>query len=150
MQVILLEKVRNLGGLGDLVTVKPGYGRNYLLPFGKAVRATKSNVADFDKRRAELEKAAMDKLKAAQQRANELSQQKVTIKARAAEEGKLYGSLGVREIVSAMKAAGQTVEKSEVTLPQGPIRYVGEHKVVLQLHPEVESSISVTIEEEKQ
>ncbi len=149
MQVILLEKIRNLGDLGDLVTIKPGYGRNYLLPFGKAVRATKANIADFNARRTVLEKAAADKLKVAQQRANQLAEKKITIQARAAEEGKLYGSLGVREIVNAMKNAGQVVEKSEVTLPEGPIRYVGEHLVVLQLHPEVEFSMTITVEEEK-
>lgn len=150
MEVILLQKVRNLGDLGDRVKVKPGFGRNYLLPQGMALPATADNVKVFETRRAELEKSATDSLNAAQSRAQQLEGYKFTIKARAAEEGKLYGSVGTFEIIEALKAQGIAVQKREISLPNGPIRQTGEHPVSLQLHSDVEVSILAIVEEEKE
>jgi large subunit ribosomal protein L9 len=150
MEVILLQKVRNLGDLGDRVKVRAGFGRNYLLPQGMALPATPENVKVFEARRAELEKSATDSLNAAQRRAQQLEGYKLTIKARAAEEGKLYGSVGIFEIIEALKREGITVQKREITLPSGPIRQTGEHTVLLQLHSDVEVSILVIVEEEKE
>ncbi len=149
MDVILLEKVRNLGNLGDKVSVKPGYGRNYLIPQGIALPATEANLADFEARRAELEKAAADVFAAAKARADKLFGTTVTIEARAADEGKLYGSLGVREIAMAISDAGAEVAKSEVTMPDGPIRATGEYDVVLQLHTDIEATVHVHVVEEQ-
>lgn len=143
MQVILLEKIRNLGGIGDKVNVKPGYSRNYLIPFGKAVSATKENLAKFETRRAELEKAAAEVLIATQARAEKLAELKVTIRAKASDEGKLFGSIGTREIAKALNDAGHKVTKSEVLLPQGAIRTIGEYPITLQLHSDV--SVAVTL-----
>ena len=148
MELILLEKVLNLGDLGDKVTVKPGYGRNYLVPQGKAVPATAANLADFEKRRAELEKAALAKLSTAEERLAALQEFEITLTANASDEGKLYGSIGPREIADAVTAAGPQLEKSEVIMGEGPIRYTGEHQVLVQLHADVETEIKVTVNAE--
>ncbi|HET8850492.1 MAG: 50S ribosomal protein L9 [Marinobacter sp. 34-60-7] len=145
MEVILLEKVANLGSLGDKVKVKSGYGRNFLLPYGKAVPATADNVKAFEARRAELEKAAADKLAAAQARAEALEGASVTISSKAGEEGKLFGSIGVRDIADAVSANGTAIEKSEVRLPEGPIRVTGEYEIELQLHTDVEVTIKLAV-----
>ncbi|MHA7927361.1 MAG: 50S ribosomal protein L9 [Marinobacter sp.] len=145
MEVILLEKVANLGSLGDKVKVKAGYGRNFLLPYGKAVPATEANLKAFEERRAELEKAAAEKQAAAQARAEALEGAAFTISSKAGEEGKLFGSIGVRDIADAITAAGTEVEKSEVRLPEGPIRVTGEYEIELQLHSDVEVTIKLAV-----
>lgn len=145
MEVILLEKVANLGSLGDKVKVKAGYGRNFLLPYGKAVPATADNLKAFEERRAELEKAAAEKLAEAQTRGETLEGSSVTITSKAGEEGKLFGSIGVRDIADAITAAGTEVEKSEVRLPEGPIRVVGEYEIELQLHSDVTVVINLAV-----
>lgn len=145
MDVILLEKVANLGSLGDKVKVKAGYGRNFLLPYGKAVAATADNLKAFDERRAELEKAAAEKLAAAQARGEALEGASVTITSKAGEEGKLFGSIGVRDIADAITATGTEVEKSEVRLPEGPLRVVGEYEIELQLHSDVTVNINLAV-----
>jgi large subunit ribosomal protein L9 len=149
MDVILLEKVKNLGDLGDTVKVKAGYGRNFLLPQGKALPATPGNLKVFEARKADLLKKATDSLSAAKMRAQQLSGKTLTIKALTAEEGKLYGSIGVSDVVRAAQAAGLEVKKAEVDLPTGPLRQIGSFPVTLRLHTEVEASITVSIEEEK-
>lgn len=149
MQVILTKRVRNLGNIGDLVTIKPGYARNYLLPSEMAIRASKSNLADFEQRRAELEKAEVDSLAAAQARAETFSGVNVTIAAQAADEGKLYGAVNVRDVVVALVEAGHAIEKREVVLTDGPIRVVGEYSVNLLLHPEVEAQVTVIVTEKE-
>ena len=148
MELILLEKVLNLGDLGDKVDVKPGYGRNYLVPQGKAVPATKANIAAFEERRAELEKAAMKKLSSAEGRLGALEGFEITLQANASEEGKLYGSIGPREMADAVTQAGPNLEKAEVIMGEGPIRYTGEHEVLVHLHADVETTIKVTVEAE--
>lgn len=145
MEVILLEKIGKLGSLGDKVTVKAGYGRNFLIPYGKAVPANEANVAEFEARRAELEKAAAEKLSAAQARADQLNDKEVTIVSKAGDEGKLFGSIGVRDIADAVTAAGVETAKSEVRLPDGAIRNVGEFDVVIQLHSEVSATIKLIV-----
>ena len=145
MEVILLEKVANVGSLGAKVKVKAGYGRNFLLPYGKAVPATEANVKAFEERRAELEKAAAEKLAAAQARAEALEGASFTITSKAGEEGKLFGSIGVRDIADAITAGGTEVEKSEVRLPEGPIRVTGEYEIELQLHSDVEVSVKLAV-----
>ncbi|HKK55297.1 50S ribosomal protein L9 [Marinobacter sp.] len=145
MDVILLEKVANLGSLGDKVKVKAGYGRNFLLPYGKAVPATADNLKAFEERRAELEKAAAERLTEAQARAEALSGASVTITSKAGEEGKLFGSIGVRDIADAITATGTEVEKSEVRLPEGPLRLVGEYEIELQLHSDVTTTINLAV-----
>ncbi len=145
MEVILLEKVANLGSLGDKVNVKAGYGRNFLLPYGKAVPATEANLKAFEERRAELEKAAAEKLSAAQARAEALEGAAFTISSKAGEEGKLFGSIGVRDIADAITTGGTEVEKSEVRLPEGPIRVTGEYEIELQLHSDVEVTIKLAV-----
>ncbi|NLC10595.1 MAG: 50S ribosomal protein L9 [Gammaproteobacteria bacterium] len=145
MEVILLEKVANLGELGDKVTVKAGFGRNFLLPQGKATAATAENIALFEARRAELEKAAAEKLAAAQARAEKLNELVVTITANVGEEGKLFGSIGTQDIADALTAAGVEVAKSEVSLPQGTIRQAGEFEISLQLHSEVTAAIKLVV-----
>ena len=149
MELILLEKVKNLGGLGDKVKVKPGYGRNYLVPRGKAVPATATNVAEFEKRRAEYEAKSNELLGAAQARAAKFEGAEATIKANASPEGKLYGSVGPADIVRAAGEAGIELKKSEIDLSGGPIRQVGSYPVTIRLHTEVEASITVVVEEEK-
>ncbi len=148
MELILLEKVLNLGDLGDKVKVKPGYGRNFLVPQGKAVPATKANIAEFEARRAELEKAALAKLSSAEDRLKALEGLELNLAANASEEGKLYGSIGPREIADAVSAQGLKLEKAEVIMGEGPIRYTGEHDVLLHLHADVETTIKVTVEAE--
>jgi large subunit ribosomal protein L9 len=145
MEVILLEKVGKLGGLGDKVKVNAGYGRNYLLPFGKAVAATESNVADFEARRAELEKAQAEALAAAQARGEKLQGLEVTITTKAGDEGKLFGSIGTRDIADAIVAAGVEASKSEVRLPNGTLREVGQFEIDVQVHSEVTATINLTI-----
>lgn len=145
MEVILLEKIRNLGNLGDTVKVKSGFGRNFLIPQGKAVSASKNNIARFETRRAELESKAQAKLEAATQRAEQLNDSKITIAAMASDEGKLYGSVNTIDIVKAMHEAGHAVEKKEVTMPEGPIHQVGEFPISLHLHTDVTAEITVEI-----
>ncbi|MCW8886663.1 MAG: 50S ribosomal protein L9 [Motiliproteus sp.] len=145
MDVILLEKVGKLGGLGDQVTVKPGFGRNFLLPFGKAVPATKDNIENFETRRVELQKAADVKLAAAQERAEKLNEVELSIVAKAGEEGKLFGSIGTRDIADAITEAGIEVAKSEVRLPEGAIRTTGEFEIAIQLHSDVTAMIGLIV-----
>jgi len=148
MDLILLEKVQNLGDLGDLVKVKAGFGRNYLVPQGKAAPATKENLAQFEVRRAELEAAAQDKLGQAENRRAGLAEVVVEITANASEEGNLYGSIGPREIASAVSALGHEVTKSEVIMGEGPLRSVGEFDVIVQLHADVDTIVKVIIHPE--
>ena len=146
MEVILLESIGNLGGLGDKVSVKAGYGRNFLIPQGKAVPATEANIAEFEARRAELERAAAETLAAAQSRAEAISElQLITIEANAGEEGKLFGSIGTRDIADAVTAAGCEIDKAEVRLPEGALREVGEYSVAIQLHPEVMTEVAIAV-----
>lgn len=145
MEVILLEKVANLGSLGDKVKVKAGYGRNFLVPYGKAVPATEENLKAFEERRAELEKTAAERLASAQARAEQLNGASFTISSKAGDEGKLFGSIGVRDIADAISATGTEVEKSEVRLPEGPIRAVGEYDIELQLHSDVTAEVKLTV-----
>jgi len=145
MEIILLERVGKLGNLGDKVTVKAGYGRNFLIPFGKAVPATKANVADFEARRAELEKAAAEKLAAAEARAEKINGFTLNIAANAGDEGKLFGSIGPRDIAEAVTEAGVEASKSEVRMPEGPIRTVGEFEIDVQLHSDVTATLKVTV-----
>ncbi len=146
MEVILLDNVGKLGALGDKVTVKAGYARNFLFPQAKAVPATADNLAEFEARRAELEKKAQEALDQANGRAQALEGFSLTITAKAGDEGKLFGSIGSRDIAEAMSAAGQAIEKSEVILSEGPLRNVGEHEVRLQLHPEVSQNVVINVE----
>ncbi|HEC29752.1 MAG TPA: 50S ribosomal protein L9 [Gammaproteobacteria bacterium] len=148
MEVILLERVENLGNLGDKVNVKPGYGRNFLIPGGKAQAATADNIAAFEARRAELEKNAKGVLTAAEARKTALEAIKVTILANAGEEGKLFGSVGPADIASAVIAAGVDIEKKEVRMPEGPLREVGEFEVGIHLHTDINTSLTVIIEAE--
>jgi large subunit ribosomal protein L9 len=145
MDLILLEKVQNLGDLGDLVKVKSGFGRNYLVPYGKAAPATKENLAQFETRRAELEAAAAGKLGQAQAREAGLAEVVVEISANASEEGNLYGSIGPREIASAVSDLGHEITKGEVIMGEGPIRTVGEFDVVVQLHADVDTKVKVIV-----
>ena len=145
MQVILLEKVGRLGNLGDQVNVKSGYGRNFLIPFGKAVSATKDNIAEFEQRRAGLEAAAAERRSGAEARAAQLAELVVTIAANAGDEGKLFGSIGTRDIADAISAAGVAVEKSEVRLPNGVIREIGEFQIDVQLHSDVTQTITLRV-----
>ena len=145
MELILLQKVANLGNIGDRVKVKSGYGRNFLLPQGKATVATPDNIAKFEARRAELEKAAQDELKSAQARAAKLENYKLSLSAKAGGEGKLFGSIGTSDISEALNKAGHKIERAEVRLPQGPIRQAGEHTVQLHLHTDVTIDLPVVI-----
>lgn len=146
MKVILLEKIHGLGDLGDTVNVKPGFGRNYLVPYGKAVPATKENLAKVEAKRAELEKFAKEALDAAQKRAEPFKDVSITIVAKAHDEGKLFGSVGVREIVEALHEKELEIEKKEVILPQGPIHQVGESEVELMFHSDVIVMLKVIVE----
>jgi large subunit ribosomal protein L9 len=145
MEVILLQKVDNLGNLGDKVKVRAGYGRNFLIPQGKAKPATAKNIEEFEKRRAELEKLANEQLAEAQQRKAGLDGKAVTINSKAGQEGKLFGSVGTVDIAEALSAAGLKVERKEVRMPQGPIRAAGEHKVEIHLHTDVNAEITVNV-----
>jgi large subunit ribosomal protein L9 len=148
MQVILLEKVGNLGDIGDQVSVKAGFGRNYLIPFGKAIAATESNVAEFEARRAELEKVAAEKKSVADERAARLAELSIAIPVNAGEEGKLFGSVGTRDIADAITSAGVEVNKSEVRMPEGAIRELGEYIINIQLHSDVTQPVTITLEAE--
>ena len=145
MQLILLQKVTNLGGLGDKVNVKPGYGRNFLIPYGKAVPATEANIAAFEAKRAEYEAKANALLASAEARKAALEGAEVTIRANASTEGKLFGSVGPRDIAEAFTAAGHKLEKSEVVMGEGPIRKTGEFEVVVHLHADVETKVKVQV-----
>jgi large subunit ribosomal protein L9 len=149
MEVILLDKVENLGGIGDKVKVKPGYARNYLLPQGKAARATPENIAAFEKRRAELEVRAAAAANEARARAEKISGLKLVIRAKVGSEGKLFGSVGTSDIAEAAEAAGVAIERSEVRLAEGPLRMVGDHEIEIHLHTEVSVPITVTVEAEE-
>ncbi|GAB4193397.1 MAG: 50S ribosomal protein L9 [Wenzhouxiangellaceae bacterium] len=149
MEVILLEKVQNLGNLGDKVRVRAGYGRNFLLPQGKAVPATPANIAEFEARREELEMAANDKLAAAQARRNALADVVVEFAVHVSPEGKLYGSIGARELSEKLTEMGYPVAKSEVLLGSGPLRHTGEFQVELQLHADVVTTVAVQIKPEE-
>ena len=148
MNVILLERVNNLGDLGDEVSVKPGFARNFLIPNSKAVQANKANREYFEERRAELEKAANEKLAEAQARAESLAETLVTIMVKSGEEGRLYGSVGTQDIADALVRDGKTVERSEVLMPEGAIRSLGEYEIALQLHSDVTVQIQVAVVEE--
>ena len=145
MQVILLEKIVNLGNLGDLVNVKPGHARNYLVPQGLATIATEDNIKKFEERRVELEKASADKLQAAKGRASELSGQTVEIASLASDEGKLFGSVGLVEISEAFAAKGLTLSKAEIQLPEGPIKTIGATEVTCSVHTEVSFTVTVNV-----
>ena len=149
MELILLEKIQNLGGLGDRVTVKPGYGRNFLVPQGKAIPATKANIEEFEQRREELEKRAAERQNSAEARREAIDGQTITIRANASSEGKLYGSVGTREIADALTAAGFPIDKAEVLLPEGAYRQTGEFDVDIQLYAEVDATIKLVIEGEE-
>ena len=149
MELILLEKVKNLGNLGDKVNVKPGYGRNYLVPQGKAVPATAAQLAAFEQRRAELEAKAGQLLAAAEARKAQIEGASVTIAVNASPEGKLYGSVGTRDIAEAFTAQGFALEKSEVIQADGPIRAIGEFEVPVVLHADVQVTVKVIVVAEK-
>ena len=145
MEVILLEKIANLGNLGDKVTIKSGYGRNYLVPQGKAVAATAKKIAEFEARRAELEKAAAEKLSAAQKLGNELGKLQVVIAHKAGDEGRLFGSIGTHNIAEAITAAGIVIEKHQIRLPHGAIRHIGEYPIDINLHSDVIVTLSIKV-----
>ena len=145
MEVILLEKIANLGNLGDKVTIKSGYGRNYLVPQGKAVAATAKKIAEFEARRAELEKAAAEKLSAAQKRGNELSKLQIVITHKAGDEGRLFGSVGTHNIAEAITAVGIAIEKHQIRLPHGTIRQIGEYPIDINLHSDVIVTLTIKI-----
>ncbi len=146
MEVILLEKVENLGGLGDKVSVKPGYGRNYLIPSGKAVSATKDNVIEFEKRRAELEKQAKEAMTAAESRKIGIeSLTTIRIARKAGEEGRLFGSVGTADIAEAVTSAGVELAKREVRLPEGPLHTLGEFEIDLHLHSDVNAVLLLEV-----
>jgi large subunit ribosomal protein L9 len=146
MEVILLEKVENVGGIGDQVKVKPGFARNYLLPKGKATLATPENIAKFEARRADLEAKAQAEVERARARASKLEGIVLTLRANSGPEGKLFGSIGTVDIAAACEALGIEVERSEVRLPDGPLRVVGEHEVELHLHSDVSVPVKVVVE----
>ena len=145
MEVILLQKVANLGDIGERVKVRSGFGRNFLLPQGKATLATAENVAKFEARRAELERIAHEQLDSAQRRAEDLKDFRLTITAKAGTEGKLFGSIGTSDIAEACTRAGHPISRSEVRLPTGPLRTVGEHTVDLHLHADIDVQLPITI-----
>jgi len=145
MNVILLDKVENLGNIGDLVTVKPGYGRNYLLPKGKAALATKENIAEFEARRAELEKASAEEYEAARARAQLIEGMQLVIPANVGSEGKLFGSVGPIDIEEAFSKVGVDIVKSEVRMPEGPIHEVGDYTIGVHLHTDVNVDINVKV-----
>jgi large subunit ribosomal protein L9 len=146
MQVILMEKVVNLGGLGDVVKVKDGYARNFLIPQGKAKRASEKNLKEFEARRAELEKKANEQLTGAQERASKLEGHKLDIAQKAGVDGRLFGSVTNADIAEGLtKATGIQVKKAEIRMPQGPIKHIGEFPIVLHLHADVEANIVVHV-----
>ncbi len=143
--LILLEKIRALGDVGEQVTVNAGYARNYLLPYNKAVRATKDNIAQFASRASELKRIAEEALQQAQERAAALSAASITIESRASNEGRLYGSVGILDLIEAFTQAGFMLKKSEIQLPNGPFRQTGEHEFLVSLHSDVELKLKVLI-----
>jgi len=145
MELILLQKVKNLGNLGDKVTVKPGYGRNYLVPQGKATAATEANIAEFEKRRADYEAKADQQLAGAEARKAKFAEASVTVKANASPEGKLFGSVGPRDIADAFTQAGLALDKSEVVMSEGPLRHIGEFEVNVHLHADVNTTVKVIV-----
>lgn len=145
MDVILLDKIGKLGNLGDKVTVKPGHGRNYLVPYGLAVPATKENIEAFEAQRAELEAQAAERKAEAEARAAQLAEIELSLVAKAGDEGKLFGSIGPRDLAEAIAQAGIDVAKSEVRMPDGPIRQTGEYDIELNLHAEVSTSVHVVV-----
>jgi large subunit ribosomal protein L9 len=145
MEIILLEKVDNLGQLGDKVVVKSGYGRNFLIPSGRAVAATAANLKAFEVRRAELEKQAAERLAAANARKAQLDGLAITIRHRAGDEGRLFGSVGTSDIADAVAATGVALERQEVRLPAGPFRVAGEYDVTVHLHADVDATLKLTI-----
>jgi len=148
MEIILLEKIANLGAMGEKVNVKPGFGRNYLIPQGKAAPATADNIAEYEARRAELEKAAAESLAAAEARRDALLDKVITIASKAGDEGKLFGSVGTADIAHVITEQLVAVERHEVRLPEGAFRVVGEHAVQLQLHTDVGVTVKLLIEAE--
>ncbi len=146
MQLILLEKVKNLGSLGETVIVKPGYGRNYLIPQGKAIPATGTNLADFEKRRAGIEAHAQGHLDGALSRKQALDGQSISIDVHASPEGKLFGSVGQRDIAELFSARGLAVNKGEVVLAEGPLRMVGEYEITIALHTDVNALVKVLVQ----
>lgn len=145
MLVVLQEKVANLGNVGDQVTVKPGYARNYLFPFQKAVMATPENIAEFEKHRAELERAAAEVLAKAKAQLKSLENLSVTIAVNASEEGKLFGSIAPRDVAEAITKEGVEIEKSAVDMPEGPIRQVGEYDIQIRLHADVVATVKIVV-----
>ncbi|WP_136066215.1 50S ribosomal protein L9 [Modicisalibacter radicis] len=145
MEVILLDNIGKLGALGDKVTVKPGYGRNYLVPYGLAVPATKDNVEAFEAQRAELEAQAVERKREAEARAEQLNDIELSLVAKAGEEGKLFGSIGPRDLADALAQAGIDVAKSEVRMPEGPLRATGEYDIQLHLHTEVDATVRIVV-----
>lgn len=145
MQVILKEKIRNLGALGDCVNVKPGFARNYLVPQGKALMATKANLADFEAQRAELEKQEVARLNEAQAQAEKIQTLEITIEAKAGEGGKLFGSIGTRDIADHITTKGITVGKHQVRMPEGVIREIGEFDVTVHLHTDVDVALNIKV-----
>lgn len=150
MEVILLQKVANLGVIGDRVKVKSGYGRNYLLPTGRATLATEANIKRFEAIRADLEKLAADSLESAQKRAETLNGLKVTVTAKAGTEGRLFGSVGTTDIAEAVSRMGHQLTRAEVRMPAGPLRQVGDHNVAVHLHTDVDVNLIVSIVAEEQ
>lgn len=145
MEVILLEKLPNLGGLGEVVKVKAGFARNYLIPHGKARRATPENIAEFEARRSELEKLQSEAHEQAQERAGKLEGLTLQITRKAGVDGKLFGSVTNADIAEALEAAGHEVPKAVVRMPQGPLKQVGEHDITLALHTDVTAQIKVSV-----
>ncbi len=145
MQVILMERIDNLGALGDIVDVKAGFARNFLVPQKKAKTATKENIAEFETMRAELEKAAAARTKAAEDRLVALKGMEIEIEVRAGQEGKLFGSVSNHEISEAISAKGVEIERREVRMPEGPIRHIGEFEVLIHLHSDVETLVKVNV-----
>ena len=145
MEVILLERIAGLGGLGDRVDVKPGYARNYLVPQGKALSATERNVARFEERRAELERQAEDEVVRARRRSEDLAALDLVITRRAGGEGRLFGSVGIIDVAEAATQAGVEVRRNEIRMPDGPIRQTGRHEVSIRVHPDVEAAVRVAV-----
>lgn len=148
MEIILLEKISNLGAMGEKVNVKPGFGRNYLIPQGKAAPATAENIAEYEARRADLEKTAAEALTAAEARRDALLDKVITIASKAGEEGKLFGSIGTADIASVISEQLIAVERNEIRLPDGAFRTIGEHDVQIQLHTDVNIAVKLIIEAE--
>ena len=145
MEVILLEKLHNLGALGDVVKVKAGFARNYLIPHGKARRATPENIAEFESRRGELEKAQADALSGAQERAAKLEGVTLQITRKAGVDGKLFGSVTNYDVAEALTAAGHEISKASIRMPQGPLKQIGDHEITLVLHADVAAQIKISV-----